>query len=161
MRPSSVIVSFYNGHTTMAALDASVCSGTGGHLSMLRWQHEVGCPCDEGACAAAAERGCLDIHQLLPVRAQGCSWDGKVCAKALEEGHLELLQWARANGCPREGEVTSHAYTWLTAADGGVNMLSTAEWALANSCSASSVWCRSWVNSIWRRMTAAQARRHV
>ena len=32
--------------------------------------------------------------------AQGYPWDWQTCAYAAESGHLEVLQWARANGCP-------------------------------------------------------------
>ena len=27
-------------------------------------------------------------------------WDGWTCSKAARGGHLEVLKWARANGCP-------------------------------------------------------------
>jgi len=43
----------------------------GGHLEILQWAREYGCPWDEGTCYNAA-RG----------------------------GHLEALKWLRDNGCP-------------------------------------------------------------
>jgi hypothetical protein len=43
----------------------------GGHLEVLKWARENGCP-----------------------------WDELTCANAAERGHLGMLQWARANGCP-------------------------------------------------------------
>jgi len=45
--------------------------GEGGHLEVLKWARENGCPWDEDTCAGAAEGG-----------------------------HLEVLKWARENGCP-------------------------------------------------------------
>jgi len=43
----------------------------GGHLEVLKWARENGCP-----------------------------WDEWTCAYAAEGGHLEVLKWARENGCP-------------------------------------------------------------
>ena len=30
----------------------------------------------------------------------GCHWDELTCATAAQYGHLEILKWARENGCP-------------------------------------------------------------
>ena len=49
-------------------------------------------------CWAAARGGHLEVLQWA--RANGCPWDEMTCSRAAEGGHLELLQWARANGCP-------------------------------------------------------------
>ena len=46
----------------------------------------------------AAMGGHLEVLQWA--RANGCPWDEKTCMHAAEGGHLEVLQWARANGCP-------------------------------------------------------------
>ena len=46
----------------------------------------------------AAGRGHLEVLQWA--RANGCEWNEDTCSDAAEEGHLEVLQWARANGCP-------------------------------------------------------------
>ena len=43
----------------------------GGHLEMLKWARENGCP-----------------------------WDEDTCANAAKGGHLEVLKWARENDCP-------------------------------------------------------------
>ncbi len=43
----------------------------GGHLAVLQWAKEYGCP-----------------------------WDEDTCRMAAEGGHIEVLQWARENGCP-------------------------------------------------------------
>jgi hypothetical protein len=42
--------------------------------------------------------GYLEVLQWA--RANGCPWDGDTCTIAAERGHLEVLRWARANGCP-------------------------------------------------------------
>jgi hypothetical protein len=47
--------------------------GEGGHLEVLKWARENGCP-----------------------------WDEQTCSSAATGGHLEVLKWARANGCPWE-----------------------------------------------------------
>ena len=43
----------------------------GGHLEVLQWAHENGCP-----------------------------WNEWTCTEAAKGGHLEVLQWAHQNGCP-------------------------------------------------------------
>jgi hypothetical protein len=49
-------------------------------------------------CSGAAKGGHLNILQWA--RANGCPWDEGTCDEAAWGGHLEVLQWARANGCP-------------------------------------------------------------
>ncbi len=46
----------------------------------------------------AAEGGHLKVLQWA--RSQGCPWDGQTCAMAARGGHLEVLQWLRTQGCP-------------------------------------------------------------
>jgi len=70
----------------------------GGHLHILQWARENGCPWDKYTCAEAAEGG--HFHILQWARENGCSWDEWTCAGAAEGGHLTILQWARENGCP-------------------------------------------------------------
>ena len=41
--------------------------------------------------------GHLEVLQWA--RANGCDWDSLTCTYAAANGHLEVLQWARANGC--------------------------------------------------------------
>ncbi|MDE2101058.1 MAG: hypothetical protein KGL39_27675 [Patescibacteria group bacterium] len=45
------------------------------------------------AAAAAADIG------LLRARANGCPWDERVGEEAAWNGRLDVLKWARANGC--------------------------------------------------------------
>jgi hypothetical protein len=49
-------------------------------------------------CTFAALNGHLEM--LLWARENGCPWNDNTCWGAAEGGHLEVLQWARANGCP-------------------------------------------------------------
>jgi len=46
----------------------------------------------------AASRGHLDVLQLA--RAHGCPWGAARCSDAARGGHLAVLQLARAHGCP-------------------------------------------------------------
>ena len=39
------------------------------------------------------------MEVLQWARQNGCQWDEDACRVAAEEGHLEVLQWARQNGC--------------------------------------------------------------
>jgi hypothetical protein len=46
----------------------------------------------------AAGGGHLEVLQWA--RANGCEWNVYTCLEAAKGGHLAVLQWARANGCP-------------------------------------------------------------
>ena len=56
------------------------------------------CARRSGICALAARGGHLEVLQWL--REHGCPWDAWTCELAARGGHLEALQWARANDCP-------------------------------------------------------------
>jgi len=49
-------------------------------------------------CIIAADNGHLDV--LKWARANGCPWDSFYCSSAERNGHLDVLTWARENGCP-------------------------------------------------------------
>jgi hypothetical protein len=51
-----------------------------------------------GTCAVAAQKGHLEVLQWA--RANGCPWDKETCRLAAMGGHLEVLLWLRANDCP-------------------------------------------------------------
>ena len=68
--------------------------------------------------------GHLEVLQWA--RAHGCPWDKWTCAYAAEGGHLEVLQWARANGCPWDNR------TCIAAAENG--HLEVLKWARAEGC---------------------------
>ena len=48
--------------------------------------------------AFAAENGHLII--LRYARENGCPWDERTYAVAAEKGYLDILEYARENGCP-------------------------------------------------------------
>tara|TARA_B110000093_G_scaffold106567_1_gene114601 strand:+ start:96 stop:410 length:315 start_codon:yes stop_codon:yes gene_type:complete len=70
----------------------------------------------------AAKYGHLEVLQWA--RANGCPWNKWTCAFAARHGHLEVLQWLRANGCPWDGRTRAVARDHL-------EVLS---WAIANGC---------------------------
>ena len=44
--------------------------------------------------------GHLEVLQWA--RAHGCPWDAETCVMAARQGHREVLVWARAQGCPEK-----------------------------------------------------------
>ena len=42
-----------------------------------------------------------NLEVLKWARANGCPWDEGTCAEVARNGHLEVLKWARAQRCPR------------------------------------------------------------
>ena len=70
----------------------------GGHLEVLKWLRENGCPWDEETCRYAAYGGHFEV--LKWARANDCPWNEYTCAYAAKGGHLEVLKWAREKGCP-------------------------------------------------------------
>jgi hypothetical protein len=95
-----------------------------GHLDVLKWAHENGCPWGESTCSAAADEGHLDV--LKWARQNGCPWDESTCKAAAEGGHLECLKWLRNNGCPWDNR------TRLYAAERGHHHV--LMWALEHGC---------------------------
>ena len=53
---------------------------------------------DPEVCACAASGG--HLHVLRWAREHGCPWDAATCARAARGGHLDVLRWAREHGCP-------------------------------------------------------------
>ena len=75
-------------------------------------------------CAEAAKRGHLEMLQWA--RTNGCPWNKMTCAWGARGGHFEMLQWAHANGCPWD------EWTCAYAAKGG--HLEVLQWLRANGC---------------------------
>jgi len=69
-----------------------------GHLEVLKWAREQGCPWGADTCANAAWGGHLEL--LKWVREAGCPWNESTCTRAAEYGHLEVLKWAREASSP-------------------------------------------------------------
>ena len=129
----------------------------GGHREMLQWLRQNGRPWDSSTCAFAAQGGHLEVVQWL--RENGCPWDAMTCAGRQLEGtwrfcsgrlrrcpwngpcsrdcggHLEVLQWARENGCPWDEHTCSAA-----AKEGHLEVL---QWARENGCRGTSTRARS------------------
>lgn len=56
---------------------------------------------DELTCAYAAKNGHLEVLKYL--RENGCPWGDETSRWAAENGHLEVLKYAIQNGCPMDG----------------------------------------------------------
>lgn len=104
-----------------------------GHLEMLKWAREEGCPWDQNTCRCAAERGHLEV--LRWAKEQGCPWDKSTCKFAARGGHLALLKWAREQGCPWDERTCS------SAAKGG--HLGLLQWARGQGCPWDEITCNS------------------
>ena len=72
-------------------------------------------PWDEETCEAAAAGGLLDVLQWA--REQGCPWDPPVCAAAARGGHLHVIQLART--LPTKERCPWDEETCAAAAGGG------------------------------------------
>jgi hypothetical protein len=78
----------------------------------------------KNVCNYAARRGHLEVLQWA--RENGCHWDKWTCAYAAKCGHLEILQWARENGCPWD--------KWTCAYAAFRGHLEVLQWAHKNGC---------------------------
>ena len=88
-----------------------------GDLNTLRWLW----------ARRREKRVCSSDCSTLRVRANGWSWNSMTCAAAALGGHLEVLQWAWANGCRWDRQTC-----WKNAAKGG--HLEVLKWARLNGC---------------------------
>ena len=93
-------------------------------LEGLLKQGKHGLESQKTLCSGAAEGGHLEV--LRWARANGCPWSHMTCKAAARSGHLEVLKWMRANGCPWNTETCSGA------AEGG--HLEVLKWARENGC---------------------------
>ena len=75
-------------------------------------------------CEWAVGGGCLEVVKWA--RENGCPWSQNTCMMAAYGGHLEVLQWARANGCPWDASTCTAA-----ASEGHLEML---QWARGSGC---------------------------
>ena len=69
----------------------------GGHLEVLQWAHQNGCPWDEGTCKAAAKKGHLEV--LKWARQNGCPWGLNTWKRAQRNCRAYLIE----HGCPGSG----------------------------------------------------------
>ncbi|QBZ80799.1 ankyrin repeat domain containing protein [Pandoravirus celtis] len=63
-----------------------------GHLGILGYAHENGCPWHYGVCVAAEAYGRIDC--LRYAHGTGCSWTGD-CDEAAANGHTDVLRYAK------------------------------------------------------------------
>jgi len=68
--------------------------------------------------------GCIEL--LAWAKWNGCPWDERTCARVAEGGHLDVLKWARERNCPWDD------LTCLYAAQGG--HLEVLQWARQHGC---------------------------
>jgi hypothetical protein len=109
--------------------DERVCriAAARGHLKCLEYAVRNGCPWEARTCALAAAFGgrlaCLEyVHRMAAQtgddRSPGDLWSPAVCAAAASGGHLDVLRYARENGCPWDERTCAHA-----AASGSIECL--------------------------------------
>ena len=68
-----------------------------GHLEVLQWARNNGCDWDSDTCAMLLT---MDIWKCSNgLETMDVNGIVDTCAYAAENGHLEVLQWARNNGC--------------------------------------------------------------
>lgn len=68
-----------------------------GHLRVLQWLREQGCPWNHvDTFASAVHGGHVPVLEWLLDK--GCKADENICQLAAERGHLEVLQWAYGKG---------------------------------------------------------------
>lgn len=94
-------------------LDENACrlAARGGHLCVLQWLRQNGCPWDQRACHEAAGEGHLMILRFL--HQNECPWDEDTCSSAARGGHLCVIQWLRGSGCPWDVSTSSEGL-WLS-----------------------------------------------
>ena len=98
---SCVLSSFIKNQTVDGfSWGAIICALTAesGHLDMLKYLHENGCPWDQQSCQRAAFNGHLDVLKYL--HENGCDWNQSVCCAAAIGGHLDVIKYLHLNGCP-------------------------------------------------------------
>ena len=57
-------------------------------------------------CSNAAYNGHLEV--LKWARLNGCNWNSNTCINAAQNGHLEILKWFKENNCPCGGDLRYH-----------------------------------------------------
>merc|ERR1712129_667597 len=90
-----------------------------GHIPMIKYLREQGCPWDEDVCSLAALGGHIDVLEYA--REEGCPWDEDVYVCAARAGHLDVLEWCRRHGAPKG---TGDAYIALVRISDNVHDIS-------------------------------------
>ena len=96
-----------------------------GSLPLIQWAHNGHDPKIINYIWGNVARG-GHIEILQWARANGYSWDKHMSYLIAQSGRLEVLKWAHANGCPLDVDICN-----IAAEGGHLEML---KWAHANSC---------------------------
>ena len=57
-----------------------------------------------------------------PCATEGCQWNQNTCYWAVSKGHVEVLRWARENGCPWDAYIRDWAAAKLGYTDDFSNL---------------------------------------
>ena len=60
-------------------------------------------------CITTLRQAVTSVYRATICVAEGGLWDSRICFYAAEGGHLEVLKWARANGCDWDWRTCSNA----------------------------------------------------
>jgi hypothetical protein len=82
-----------------------------GNIEMMEWIRDNGCPFDESSIIYASSNGKLDAVKWL--RSNGCPWDIRAVFASAYHGEMDTLGWLIDNGCPCIIDEQSHSYTSL------------------------------------------------
>ena len=69
----------------------------GGHLEVMKWLKEDGCPVVNYHAIFAAQDGQLEVLKWL--KENGCALNA-LCLVCAQRGDLEMLKWLHEHGCP-------------------------------------------------------------
>ena len=108
---------------------ACVLAARAGHLHIIQWAREDGCPWNLSTSLAAAEAGHLHILQWL--QENDCPWHTKICRTAAERGHLHILQWLRES---HRDDFDSEFDSRMCSAAAGAGQLHVLQWLRDNGC---------------------------
>ena len=94
-------------------IDAAAC----GHLDVMQWAIENGCPMTASVSHSAAEAGWEgydeddSLETLKFLHKHGCPFDAETCQRAVFSGKLEKLVWLRSPpiNCPWDADTTQAA----------------------------------------------------
>jgi len=70
-----------------------------GHLDIVIYLHDYGCPWEKKCCHHASRNGHLEVLKYL--HENGCPWDQLCYEFASTNGHLEVLKYLYQNGCQK------------------------------------------------------------
>ncbi len=79
-------------------------AASSGHLHVIRYLHENGCPWNGNSIIDASHGG--HLHILRYLHENGCPWSPVATRVAAQYGHLECLQYLHENGCPWDEEIS-------------------------------------------------------